>query len=117
MYALGAALDVAFDAHLLQFVVDRLYELLYICIARTLCGVQLVLDHIVGIVLQIFQTQVLQFALQLVESQFVSQRSVQIACLLCHPALCLLVGCVAYLSHQIDAVGNHNQNNAHVFGK
>ena len=117
MYALGAALDVAFDAHLLQFVVDRLYELLYICIARTLCGVQLVLDHIVGIVLQIFQTQVLQFALQLVETQLVGEWGIEVAALLAHLVLCLLLVGITYLSHQIDAVGNHNQNNAHVFGK
>ena len=39
-----------------QLLVNRSNETLDIGIARTFCGVQLILNHIIGVMLQIFQT-------------------------------------------------------------
>ena len=47
----------------LQFLVDGFQEALYVGVAAALCLVQLLLDVVVGIMLQILQAEVLQFAL------------------------------------------------------
>ena len=72
---------------------------------------------VVGIVFEVFQRQVLQLALQLIQTQLVGQRSIEVGSLLRH--LMLGVGIVGFLdlSHQVYTVGNHNENNAHVLGK
>ena len=72
---------------------------------------------VIGVVLQIFQRQVFQLALQLIQSQFVSQGRIEIGGLLRHLVLGTIVVCIFYLSHQVHAVRNHNQNDAHVLGK
>ena len=117
MYALGAALHVEVESGLSQLRVDRGDELLYVCIARALSGIQLFLDHVVGIVLEILQRQILQFALQLVESQFVGEWGVEVACLFRYAMLGFGILCVAYLPHQVHSVGYHDEYHAHVLGE
>ena len=67
--------------------------------------------------LEVLEREVLQLALERVESELVGQWRIEIAGFLRHLVLCLLVGSVAYLSHDIDAVGDHDEDDAHVFGK
>ena len=45
------------------------------------------------------------------------QRSIEIFSLLAHFLLRFELLCVAYLTHQIHAVGNHDEDDAHVLGK
>ena len=115
--ALCASLHVKLQSGLFQLLVYRRYELFYISVAAFLCLVEFRLYHVVGVVLKIFQAQVFQLAFQLIQSQFVCQRGIQIACLLAHLHLCLSVCGVPYLPHQVHPVGNHYQYHPHVLGK
>ena len=112
---LGAALHVIFQSGSIEFLLDRLDEAGDIGIARSLGGIQLLLDHIVGIVLQVLQTQVFQFALQLVESQLVGEWGIEVAGFLAHLVLRLLLLGITYLSHHVHAVSNHDEDHAHIF--
>lgn len=114
MDTLGAALHVIFQTGSIELFLDWLDEAGDIGIARSLGGVQLVLYHIVGIVLEILQTEVFQFALQFVESQFVGEWGIEVACLFAYFMLCLFLFGIAYLSHHIHAVGNHDEDDAHI---
>ncbi len=115
--ALRAPLHVEFQSFVFQFLLDRSYEALDVFVAARLSLVELVFDHIIGVVLKIFQTEVFQFALQFVESEFMSERGVEIACLLADALFGLDVFRVADLSHQVNPVGYHNKDYAHVLGK
>ena len=106
---------MVFQSDSIQLRLYRLDESCYVGVARSLCGVELLLNHIVGIVLQILQTQVLEFALQFVQTQFVGEGSVQIACLFAHTLLGFELVGVSDLPHHIDTVGYHDQNHTHVF--
>ena len=101
----------------LQLLLYGGYEVGNIGIAALLRGIQLLLDVVVGIVLQIFQREVLQFRLQLIEAQLVGQGGIEIGRLLRHAPAGIVVLGIAYLPHQADTVGNHNKYHAHVFGK
>ena len=72
-YCGDSADHVALHAHLLELLVDRLDELLDVGVARFLRGVEVVLNHIVGIVLKILQAKVFQLAFKLVQAQFVGK--------------------------------------------
>ena len=113
--ALGASLHVIFQSGSIQFLLDRLDESGDIGIARSLGGIQLLLNHIVGIVLQILQAQVFQLALQFVETQLVGEWGIEVAGFLAHLVLCLLLFGITDLSHHVHAVGNHDEDYAHVF--
>ena len=113
--ALGASLHVIFQSGSIEFLLDRLDESGDIGIARCLGGIQFLLDHIVGIVLQILQAQVFQFALQLVETQLVGEWGIEVAGFLAHLVLRLLLVGITYLSHHVHAVGYHDEDYAHVF--
>ena len=113
------------QSSLLQALADWLDEPFDIGIAALLSLRQFVFDMVVGIMLQVLQRKILQFRLQFVKSQFMSQRSVEIGCL-CrylafHPGGRAVISPVnshiAYLTHQVHAVGYHNKDDAHVFGK
>ena len=64
--ALGAAFHMKFQARSLQLLLDGADKPLDVGVAGAFGGIQLVFDHVIGIVLQILQTEVLQLALQLV---------------------------------------------------
>ena len=51
-----------FQSGILQLLLDRTDKLFYVFVACLFGGIQLLLDMIVGIVLQVFQRQILQFA-------------------------------------------------------
>ena len=114
VYALGPSLHVELEACLLQLLVYRGNEAFYVCVAALFGGVKLLLYHVVGVVLEVFQAQVLKFALQFVQAQFVRQRGVQVAGLLADFGFSLDVLRVADLPHQVYAVGYHDKYDAHV---
>ena len=72
---------------------------------------------IVGVVLQILQRQVLQLALQLIETQLVGQGRIEVGGFFRHPFLGFRLVGVANLSHQVHTTGNHDEDDAHVLGK
>ena len=115
--ALRPAFHVEMQTGLLEALLDGGDESLDVAVAGSLGGVELFFDEIVGVVLEIFKTEVFEFALQLVEPQFMSQRRIQITGLLGHLLSGLLVERVAHLTHQVHPVGNHEENHAHVFSK
>ena len=117
VYRLGAPLDVKRQASPCQLVADRLYEALDIAVTTLLRLGELVLDEVVGVVLQVLEREVLQFGFQLVETQFMSQRRIQVGRLLAHLTAQLVVRRVAYLPHQVHAVGNHDEYHAHILSK
>ena len=67
--------------------------------------------------LQILQRQILELRLQLIEAQLVGQRGVEIGGLLAHDAAGLVVLGITDLAHHVDAVGNHDEDDAHVLGE
>ena len=114
--ALGASLHVEFQARFDELFLDGLGEAGYICIAALLGGIEFLLYIIVGIVLQIFEAQVLELALEFVESQFMGQRCIQVSSLHRHLLLRFGVACTLDVAHEAHAVGYHDENHAHVFG-
>ena len=111
---LRAPLDVVVQALGIEHLANGLNEAGDVGIAAFLGGVEAILDKVVGIVLQVFQREVLQFAFQLVESQFVRQRSIYISGLGRYIAACGLVFAVLDLAHLHDASRNEQQHHAHI---
>ena len=72
---------------------------------------------VVGIVLQVFQREVFQFAFQFVQTQFVGKGRIEIGSLLRHPSAVGVIIGVTYLPHQVHAAGNHDEYHPHVLGK
>ena len=72
---------------------------------------------VVGIVLHILEREVFQLTLELIQTQFVGKRSIEIGRLLRHLEFCLLILCIANLAHQVYTIGNHDENDAHILGK
>ena len=95
----------------------RLNETFDVGIATLLRGIQLLANHVVGVVLKILQREVFEFALQLVETQLVGEGCKEIGCFLANAMLGVLVVGVANLSHEVHPVGYHDQDDTHVFGK
>ena len=71
-------LDLVFDAHLLQGSLNRIGELVEQLVARSLCGSQFRLDAGIFLGVLVAETQVLQFRLDLIESQSVRQWGIDI---------------------------------------
>ena len=115
--ALGASLHVELQAGGREFLLNGLHKGGDVGVAALLRLVELLFYMVVGIVLQIFQAEVLQFAFQLVKSQLVGQGGIQIGGLHRHLALGFRVGCVLDLAHDVHTVGNHDKNHTHVLGK
>ena len=86
-------------------------------IARGFRFVQLLSDHVIRIVLHVFQRQILQLALQFVETEFMGQGGIEIGRFLGYFQLCLHILRVTNLAHQVHTVGNHDQNHAHILCK
>ena len=72
---------------------------------------------VVGIVLHILEREVFELALKLIETQLVGQRRIEISRLLRHLHLSLDILSIAYLAHQVDTIGNHDENHTHILGK
>ena len=45
------------------------------------------------------------------------KRSIEVGRLLRHLEFCLLILSIAYLAHQVYAVGNHDEDDAHILGE
>ena len=117
MNRLRASLDVELQSRFRHLLLDRFDKSGDILVAGSLCFVQLILDEIICLFLRIFERQILQFRFQLIQSQLVSQRSIQICCFVCYLDPVLLVACILYFAHHVHAVGNHNQDYAHILRK
>ena len=114
---LGASLHVELQSGILQFLLNRLDESGNVSVTGSLRFVQLILDMIIYILLHVFQGEVFQFRLQFVETQFVSEWSIQISGFVRHLLACVVVRRILDLTHQVHTVGNHNQDDTHIFGK
>ena len=114
---LGAALHVELESRSLQFLSDGFDESRDILVARLFCGVEFFAYHIIYVVLEIFQRQVLKFTFQFIQSQLVCQRCIEICRLLTHLVSRLVVGVVLYLTHQSHTVGDHDKYHSHVLGE
>ena len=68
VYRLRSALYMKAQSCVLKLLADRFYELLYVGIACLFRFVQLLFYVVIGIVFQVFQRQIFEFALQLIES-------------------------------------------------
>ena len=101
----------------LELSLDRSDEPVDIGVTRPLCGIKIVLNLIVGIVLQILEAQVLKFTLQLIQAQLVGKRSIEVACLLRHLVACLFIRGITNLPHKVHTVGNHDENDTHVLSE
>ena len=99
VYTLRSAFHVEVQSCLFQSLLYGCYEAFDVAVARLFGGVQLIFNHVIGIVLQVFQAQIFQFALQLVQSQLVCKGCIQVASFLCHFQSCFFVVCIANLSH------------------
>ena len=115
--ALGTPLDVEVQTGLGEALADGLDEALDVGVATLLGLAEFFLDMVVGVVLEVFERQVLQLTLQLIQTQLVGQGSIEIGSLLRHLMLGIGIVGVLDLAHQIDAVGNHDEDDAHVLGK
>ena len=67
--------------------------------------------------LQILQTEIFQFALQFIETQFVGEWGIEVTGFLADFLFCLFLLRVSYLSHHIHAVCYHDEDHTHVFRK
>ena len=88
-----------------------------ICIARSFRFIQLLTDHVIRIVLHVFQRQILQLALQFIETEFMGQRCIKIGRFLRYLHLSLQILRIANLAHQVHTVGNHDEDHAHILCK
>ena len=96
---------------------DGVDEAGYVAVARGFRLVQLVFDVVVDVVLGVLQREVFQFGLQLVEAELVCQRGIEVGRFVGHAEAGVVVRGVFYLAHDVDTVGNHDEDDAHVFGK
>ena len=117
MDALRAAFHMVVQTCSLEFLVERFQETLDIGIAAAFRLVELLFDMIVGIMLEVFEAEVLQLALELIEAELMSQRRIEISSFHRDFLLCLDVLRVFDLTHHADAIGNHDEDDAHVLGK
>ena len=117
VYRLRASFDMELQPCRFQALTDRLDEMLDIRITTLFRLAELLLDMIIGIMLQVFQRQVLQLTLQLIETQLVGKGGIKISSLLAHLMLCLRLSRITDLTHQVDTVGNHNKDDTHILGK
>ena len=114
---LGTSFHVELQSGLFQFFLYRFDECVNVAVARLFGGIQFILDIIVHVVLRVFQRQILQFRFQLVQSQFVCQRGIQVGRFVGHFQSGFFVRAVLNLPHQVHTVGYDNQDDPHVFGK
>ena len=86
-------------------------------IARSTGLTKFLLDHVENVGLQIFQTEVFQFAFYQVETQLVCQRSIEHTGFGGYALAFFLRPALLDLPHQIDTTGNDDEDDAHVFCK
>ena len=114
---LGAPLDVEMQSRLFQLLLYRSDKSGYILVARCFGFIQFLLDVVVDFLLRVLQRKVFQFRLQFVQTQLMGEGSVQIGGFIGHLPACFVVLALLYLAHDVHAVGNHDEDNAHVLCK
>ena len=114
---LGASLDVETESGIFQLAFDRRDELGDVGVARAFRLVQFPFDEVVLLAVGVFQRQVFQFALDRVQSEAVGKRGVQVRNFRRQPFPVFVVLQMFAEAHQAKAVGDHDQDHAHIFGK
>ena len=114
MDAFGATFHVVTQSRRGEHLVDRGDEALDVGITAFLRGVERLLNHIIGLVLQIFERQILQLRLQFVESEFVGERGVNVGRFDREAAPRFVVRIVLHTTHQHHAAGNEQQHDTHI---
>ena len=117
VYGLGAPFHVELQPCLFQLVTNRANEVVDICVATCLCGVELLFYHVVGVVLHVLEREILKFRLQRVQAEFVGKGRVKIRSLFRHLTPRVGHRRVANETHHAHTVGNHDEYDAHVLGK
>ena len=117
MDGFGTSLDVELQSGFLYLLLDRIDERSDILVAGCFRLVELLLYIIVSFSLRIFQRQVFQLRFQFVKSQLVCQRSIQVSSFVRYFHPVFLVACILDLAHDVHTVCDHNQDDAHIFGK
>ena len=116
MYRLGAAFDFELEARLFQLLLDRGDELGDVGVARTLRLVQLLLDEVELLAVGIFERQILQFALDGVETQAMGEGRVEVSRFGGEADTVFLLQLLPE-AHEAEAVGNHQEDDADILGK
>ena len=116
MDRLGTSFNVEMQSGFFQFLLDRCDESGNIKVARTFSLVQLPFDEIVLFAVGIFQRQIFQFAFDLIQSEPVCERCIQIRGFRCQPQPVVFLQLFTE-THQAEAVGDHDEDNPHVFRK
>jgi len=116
MDALRTPFHVVFKPFRIKHLAYRIGKTLNVGIARTLCSIEVFLNHIVSVVLKIFKAQIFKFALQFVKSQFVGQRRVKIGSFGGSLSPLFVALRIANAAHQIHGVGYKHKHHAHIAG-
>ena len=114
MNRLGSPLDVELQSCFRHLLLDRLDKSSDILVAGSLRLIQLILDKIIRFLLRIFERQIFQFRFQLIQSQLVRQRSIQICSFVRHFDPVPLVARIFDFAHHVHAVRNHYQDYTHI---
>ena len=117
MNRLGTPLDVELQSRFRHLPLDRFDKSSDILVAGRLRLVQLILDKIIRFLLRIFERQILQFRFQLIQSQLMRQRSIQVSSLVCYLEPVLLVARIFDFAHHVHTIRNHNQDYTHILRK
>ena len=117
MNRLGTPLDVELQSCFRHLPLDRFDKSSDILVAGRLRLVQLILDKIVRFLLRIFERQIFQFRFQLIQSQLVRQRSIQICSFVRHFDPVPLIARIFDFAHHVHAVRNHYQDYTHILRK
>ena len=114
MNRLGTPLDVELQSRFRHLPLDRFDKSSDILVAGRLRLIQLILDKIIRFLLRIFERQIFQFRFQLIQSQLVRQRSIQICSFVRHFDPVPLVARIFDFAHHVHAVRNHYQDYTHI---
>ena len=117
MDRLRAPLDVEVQARLLEFFAHGADELSDVAVARALRLVELLLDVLIAVGVDVFQRQIFQLALDRVEAEAMRQRGVEVGDLGGQADAVVVVADLFTHAHHAEAVGNHDEDHAHIFGK
>ena len=93
------------------------YEVCHIVLARSGCLFELAAELGVYFGFCVFYHKVLEFRLQLVESQLMGERSVELRCFAGYLSACLVVVAAGNVAHEHQTLGNHYEDDAHVIGE
>lgn len=114
--ALGASLHVVAQPLGVEHLAYGRNEVFDIGVAGTLSGVEVFLDHIIGLRLEVFEREVFELALEFVESQFVRKGRIEARGLGGQCLANVKEGRVFDVAHDDHTPGNEQQHHAHIGG-